>query len=70
MRNLYLSNRFFYLFGSSTVLFVLGYAVLVFTPVAIGFFCLAAILTLVGLTLAFWQKISVTAERTCPPCSL
>ncbi|MBK8563061.1 MAG: DUF58 domain-containing protein [Saprospiraceae bacterium] len=66
MRNLYLSNRFFYLFGSATVLFVLGYAVPVIYPVAIGFFCLAAILTLVDLTLLFGKKISVTAERKLP----
>ncbi len=66
MRNLYLSNRFFYLFGSATVLFVLGYAVPVIYPVAIGFFCLAAILTLVDLALLFGKKISVTAERKLP----
>jgi uncharacterized protein (DUF58 family) len=66
MRNLYLSNRFFYLFGSATVLFVLGYAVPVIYPVAISFFCLAVILALVDLALLFGKKISVTAERKLP----
>jgi uncharacterized protein (DUF58 family) len=66
MRSLYLSNRFFYLFGSATVLFVLGYAMPVLYPMAIAFFCLAALLSVVDLTLLFGKKISVTAERKLP----
>ncbi|MCU0347628.1 MAG: DUF58 domain-containing protein [Saprospiraceae bacterium] len=66
MRNLYLSNRFFYLFGAIAVLFALGYIMPVLYPVSIGVFCCAMGVVAVDIVLLFGKKMQVTAERKLP----
>ena len=53
MRNLYLSNRFFYLFGFLAVLFALGYVVPVMYLVSIAVFCLAVAFAIADVLLLF-----------------
>ncbi|MCC6725144.1 MAG: DUF58 domain-containing protein [Saprospiraceae bacterium] len=66
MRNLYLSNRFFYLFGAIAVLFALGYVLPVLFPVGIAVFCCATGVVAIDLVLLFGKKLSVTAVRQVP----
>ncbi len=66
MRNLYLSNRFFLLFGIVAVLFALVYVLPVLYPVGIGVFCIAMGVTVVDMVLLFGKNIRVTAERRLP----
>ncbi|MCF8244194.1 MAG: DUF58 domain-containing protein [Saprospiraceae bacterium] len=66
MRNLYLSDRFFLLFGLMAVLFALGYVVPTLYPVAIGAFCVVVALVLADVILLFGKNVSVTAERKLP----
>ncbi len=66
MRNLYLSDRFFLLFGSVAVLFALGYVVPLLYPVGIAAFCLALAMVLADVVLLFGKKVNVTAERRLP----
>lgn len=66
MRNIYLSNRFFQLFGIVTVLFVLGYIMPALFPVGIGAFCIAVALVIADIILLFGKNVAVTAERRLP----
>lgn len=66
MRNLYLSDRFFRLFGIVAVLFALCYVVPMLYPVGIGAFCVAVALITADLILLFGKKVNVTAERRLP----
>jgi uncharacterized protein (DUF58 family) len=66
MRNLYLSDRFFLLFGIVAVVFALGYVLPVLYPVGIGFFCVAMGVTILDLALLFGKNVKVTAERRLP----
>lgn len=66
MRNLYLSDRFFRLFGIVAVLFALGYVVPMLYPVGIGVFCVAVALVMADVILLFGKKVNVTAERRLP----
>ncbi|MBI5914774.1 MAG: DUF58 domain-containing protein [Bacteroidetes bacterium] len=66
MRNLYLTNRFFALFGFVALLFATSYIVPPWYPVAITFFCLAVALTVADVLLLFHKKIKVEAERHLP----
>ncbi|HFA47934.1 MAG TPA: DUF58 domain-containing protein [Bacteroidetes bacterium] len=66
MRNLYLTNRFFGLFGGVAFFFVLAYIVPVWFPVALTFFMLAAALSLADILLLFQKNISLEAERKLP----
>lgn len=66
MRNLYLSNRFFLLFGIVAVVFALGYVVPALYPVGIGLFCAAMAVTVIDMVLLFGKNVHVTAERHLP----
>ncbi len=66
MRHLYLTNRFFGLFGAVALLFVIGYGLPFLFPVAVTFFILAVAVTVADVVLLFHQKINVEAERRLP----
>ncbi len=66
MRHLYLTNRFFGLFGAVALFFVIGYGLPFLFPVAVTFFILAVALTMADWVLLFNQKINVEAERRLP----
>lgn len=66
MRNLYLSDRFFLLFGIVAVVFAFGYVLPAVFPVGIGVFCLSVALVVADVVLLFGKKINVTAERRLP----
>lgn len=66
MRHLFLTNRFFSLFGLIALLFVISYAVPVLFPACLTFFCLALVLTGVDLLLLFQKNIQISAHRKLP----
>jgi len=66
MRNLYLTNRFFGLFGSVAIFFVLSYLVPLWFPVALALFLFAVAITLADTFLLFQNKMSVQASRRAP----
>ena len=66
MRNLYLTNRFFGLSGCVALFFVLAYIVPMCFPVALTFFVLAFVLTLVDILFLFQKSISLSADRKLP----
>ena len=66
MRHLYLTNRFFGLFGVVALFFVIGYALPFLFPVAVTFFIMAVALTLADVMLLFNKKINVEAMRRLP----
>jgi hypothetical protein len=66
MRNLYLTNRFFGLFGAIALFFVMSYVLPFLFPVAVTLFILAVALTVADWVLLFNQKINVEAVRRLP----
>lgn len=66
MRNLYLSNRFFLLFGCLAALFAFAYVFPVLYPVGIGLFFVALTLFIADIILLFGKKIRVTVLRKLP----
>ena len=66
MRNLYLTNRFFALYGAVSFFFVLAYMVPAFFSFALLLFVLALTLTGVDIILLFQKKVSPEAERKLP----
>lgn len=66
MRNLYLSNRFFFGFGIVAVVFALAYVLPVLYLVGIGAFFTMVALSLVDILLLFGKNIQVTAVRRLP----
>lgn len=66
MRQLYLSDRFFALFGFVAVLFAVGYIVPALYPLGIGAFCLAVALVIADVILLFGKNVRVTAKRRLP----
>jgi uncharacterized protein (DUF58 family) len=66
MRHLYLTNRFFMLFGFVAWCFVAGYVVPFWFPVALTFFGIAALLTLTDIVLLLNRGVQLEAERKLP----
>jgi uncharacterized protein (DUF58 family) len=66
MKNLYISNRFFALFGVVAVVFAISYALSFLFPVAIALFELACLLTLVDAGMLFNRRMQLSAERRLP----
>lgn len=66
MRNLYLSDRFFQLFGIVAVVFTVGYIVPALYPVGIVAFCVAVALVFADMILLFGKNVGVTATRKLP----
>ena len=66
MRHLYLTNRFFALFGLVALFFVASYLVPFWFPVAITFFALTAALAIADVLLLFNKKIHLEVERKLP----
>ena len=66
MRNLYLTARFFQLFGLVAVLFVLGYIVPPWFPVALSIFAIVASLAAADVILLFNKSIQIEVERRLP----
>ncbi|MEM8527746.1 MAG: DUF58 domain-containing protein [Bacteroidota bacterium] len=65
-KNLYLSNRFFFLFGGIIVLFLIGFALPPIFPVALGVFALAIALVILDITLLFNKSIKIEGRRITP----
>ena len=66
MRNLYLTNRFFGLFGLTIVAFLVAYIWDIFYPSALTIFLFAVALLLVDIFLLFRKKVKVKANRILP----
>ncbi len=66
MRNLYLTNRFFWLLGGLVVLFGLSFAVEALLPVAQALFVLALALIVLEAGLLFSKNVRILAERELP----
>lgn len=66
MRNLYLTDRFFGLFGCVALFFVLSYLVPLWFPVALTLFTLAVGIVLIDIGFLFQKNISLTAKRKLP----
>ncbi len=66
MRDLYLTNRFFWLCGSLVLCFLLAYLVSFWFPVALAFLGLAVALTFTDVFLLFRKNVLVGASRRLP----
>lgn len=66
MRRLYLTNRFFGLFGCVALFFVLSYLVPFWFPMALTLFMLAVVLTMVDIVFLFNKTVYISAERKLP----
>ncbi|MEO1260091.1 MAG: DUF58 domain-containing protein [Bacteroidota bacterium] len=66
MRDLYLTNRFFGIFGSVALFFVLAYWVPLWFPVAITLFMLSVAICVVDVFLLFQNRISLSVKRKLP----
>ncbi len=66
MKHLFLSNRFFQLFGAMAGFLVISFWVPVLWPAAQALFVLAVALVLLDLILLFNRRIAVKAERRLP----
>lgn len=66
MRNLYLTNRFFGLFGCVALFFVLSYIVPFWFPITLTLFALAVGVVLLDIWFLFQKSVSLTAQRKLP----
>lgn len=66
MRNLYLTNRFFFLFGGVALLFLLGYVWPTLHAVSLTVFILAVAVSVTDVVLLFQKNIRVKARRRLP----
>lgn len=66
MRNLYLTNRFFGLFGSVALFFVLSYLVSFWFPIAVSIFILAIALTFADFFILFRANVNISGTRKLP----
>ena len=66
MRNLYLTNRFFGLFGCVALSFVLTYVVPMWFPVVVTLFAVAVGITCIDIGFLFQKNISLAANRKLP----
>lgn len=65
-QQLYLSNRFFALFGCVILLFAISYPFSLFFPLALSAFVVAVALTLVDMILLFNQNVAIKVRRRLP----
>ncbi|MEN0045434.1 MAG: DUF58 domain-containing protein [Bacteroidota bacterium] len=65
-QNLYLSNRFFFLFGGIILVFLLGFAVPFIFPVALGLFALSIALVVLDISLLFNKSVKIEGRRITP----
>ena len=65
-KDLFLSNRFFAIFGALIALFALSFPFPVLLPIAKAGLILFAIISLVDTFLLFNQKPNITAQRITP----
>ncbi len=66
IKNTYLTNRFFWSFGSLVLLFCLSFALPFLFPVAQTLLVLGLIITLLDSSLLFNNKVSVSCQRKLP----
>lgn len=66
MKNLYLTNRFFWLFGATALLFVVSFWAPAAFPVVQGVFVLALALVVLDVVLLFNRKVELACERRLP----
>ncbi|MCB9293148.1 MAG: DUF58 domain-containing protein [Lewinellaceae bacterium] len=66
MKNLYLTNRFFWLFGALAVFFVVSFWAPLLFPVAQGVFVLALALLVLDAALLFNRRLALRGERFLP----
>lgn len=66
MRNLYLTNRFFGLFGAAIIAFLAAYIWDILYPAAITVFLFAVALTILDTLLLFRKKVHLIARRILP----
>jgi uncharacterized protein (DUF58 family) len=66
MRNLYLTNRFFGLFASVALFFVVGYMLPFLYPVSLTLAIFAIALSVADVVILFQKNIRVTARRRLP----
>lgn len=66
LKKLYLTDRFFWLFGALVVLFALGFVLDILFPIAQALFVLAIVLVLLDSSLLFRKKIKVKCRRRLP----
>ncbi len=66
IKNIYLTNRFFWSFGSLVLLFCLSFALPFLFPVAQTLLVLGLIITLLDSSLLFNNKVSVSCQRKLP----
>ena len=66
IRNLYLTNRFFLLFGGIIIAFCLSFALQFLFPVMQAIFVLAVTVVLIDVVLLFNRSFEVTGERKVP----
>ncbi len=66
IRNLYLTNRFFLLFGGIIILFCLSFAIQFLFPIVQTLLVLAVVITLIDAALLFNRNVEITGERQVP----
>jgi len=66
IRNLYLTNRFFLLFGGIIILFCLSFAVQFLFPIVQTLLVLAVVVMLIDAVLLFNRNVAITGERQVP----
>ena len=66
LKNTFLTNRFFWSFGSLVLLFCLSFALPFLFPVAQTLLVLGLIITLLDVSLLFNKKVSVSCQRKLP----
>jgi uncharacterized protein (DUF58 family) len=66
LKDLFLTNRFFGLFAAIIFMFVLGYSIPFFYPLAITFFVICIALFLVDLILLFNKNVQIKIRRRLP----
>jgi len=66
MKNIYLTNRFFYLFAAIVILFVLSFPVEILFPIAQVVFVLTLIIVFVDIMLLFRKDTIIKCRRNLP----
>ena len=66
MKNIYLTDRFFYLFAAVVLLFVISFPVGILFPVAQTVFVLALIIIIVDVMLLFRKETRIKCRRYLP----
>jgi len=66
LKNIYLTNRFFWSFGGLILLFCLSFALPILFPIAQTLLVLGLIITLLDASLLFNKKVKITSQRQLP----